>query len=86
MDDLLKAHKILMKGILKNVGSFRGVNVGVGNKNVINHIAPPYNWVPNLMRDLFNWLKKVMSICLLNLASFTMNLNLFTLLVTVTDV
>jgi len=58
LDDLLKAHKILMKGILKNAGSFRGVNVGVGNKNVINHIAPPYNLVPNLMRDLFNWLKK----------------------------
>ena len=32
LDDLLKAHKILMKDILKTAGSFRSVNVGVGNK------------------------------------------------------
>jgi Fic family protein len=57
LDDLLKAHKILMKGILKNAGSFRGVNVGVGSKNGVSHVAPPFGVVPDLMRDLFAWLK-----------------------------
>jgi len=32
LNDLLKAHKILMKDILKTAGSFRSVNVGVGSK------------------------------------------------------
>ena len=31
LEDLLEAHKILMKGILRTAGSFRSVNVGVGN-------------------------------------------------------
>ena len=57
MDDLLKAHQILMKGILKNAGSFRGVNVGVGSEDGVSHVAPPYGVVPDLMRDLFEWLK-----------------------------
>ncbi len=52
MDDLLKAHKFLMKGILKTAGCFRTVNVGVGK-----HIAPPSKRVPKLMSDVFNWLQ-----------------------------
>ena len=52
LNDLLKAHKILMKGILKNAGNFRNVNVGVGN-----YVAPPFNNVPQLMSELFEWLK-----------------------------
>lgn len=52
LDDLLKSHQILMNGILKNAGNFRGVNVGVGN-----HIAPAAKNVQYLMQNLFNWLK-----------------------------
>jgi Fic family protein len=58
LDDLLKAHKILMKDILKTAGSFRSVNVGVGSKDGVNHVAPPFGVVPDLMRDLFKWLKE----------------------------
>jgi len=58
LDDLLKAHKILMKDILKNAGSFRGVNVGVGSSDGVSHVAPPFGVVPDLIRDLFEWLKK----------------------------
>jgi Fic family protein len=58
LDDLLKAHKILMKDILKTAGSFRGVDVGVGSKDGVSHVAPPFGVVPDLMRDLFEWLKK----------------------------
>ncbi len=57
LDDLLKAHKILMNDILKTAGSFRSVNVGVGSSDGVSHVAPPYGVVPQLMRDLFDWLK-----------------------------
>ena len=57
LDDLLKAHKILMQDLLKNAGSFRSSNVGVGNISEIVHIAPPAKQIPILMRDLFDWLK-----------------------------
>jgi len=57
LDDLLKAHKILMQEILTTAGSFRSVNVGVGSSDGVSHVAPPYGVVPDLMRDLFDWLK-----------------------------
>lgn len=52
LDDLLLAHKILMDEILTTAGSFRSVNVKVGE-----HIAPQPHMVKNLMLDLFSWLK-----------------------------
>ena len=52
LDDLLRAHKILMSDLLSSAGNFRTVQVGVGN-----HIAPQSHLVPNLMIDLFEWLK-----------------------------
>ena len=57
LNDLLKAHKILMKGILTTAGSFRSVNVGVGSSDGVAHVAPPHGVVADLMRDLFDWLK-----------------------------
>ncbi|WP_419678497.1 Fic family protein [Aliarcobacter lanthieri] len=52
LDDLLLAHKILMDEILTTAGSFRSVNVKVGE-----HIAPQPNMVNELMINLFSWLK-----------------------------
>ena len=52
LDDLLQAHKILMDEILTTAGSFRSVNVKVGE-----HIAPQANMVNELMINLFSWLK-----------------------------
>ena len=57
LDDLLKAHNYLMKGILNSAGSFRGVNVGVGSSDGVSHVAPPFGVVPQLMQNLFEWLK-----------------------------
>ena len=57
LDDLLKAHKILMQDLLKEAGIFRNSNVGVGNLNEIVHIAPPAKQIPKLMQNLFDWLK-----------------------------
>lgn len=52
LDDLLHAHKILMDEILTSAGSFRNVNVKVGE-----HIAPQPHMVNDLMVKLFSWLK-----------------------------
>lgn len=52
LDDLLRAHELLMNGVLTNAGQFRRVQVGVGH-----HVAPPASRVPTLMSDLFVWLK-----------------------------
>jgi Fic family protein len=52
LDDLLLAHKILMEEILTTAGSFRSVNVKVGE-----HIAPQLTMVNELMINLFSWLK-----------------------------
>lgn len=56
MDDLLKAHTILMEGMLKTPGQFRTVNVGVGGKSGVTHVAPQPHLVPELMQKLFDWL------------------------------
>ncbi len=50
--DLLYAHKILMSEMLITAGSFRSSNVRVGE-----HIAPQAHLVPELMTQLFDWLK-----------------------------
>ena len=52
ISDLLQAHKILMNEILNNAGNFRTSNVRVGE-----HIAPQAYLVPQLMEQLFEWLK-----------------------------
>ena len=55
--DLLLAHKFLMQNILNNAGVYRQTNVGVGGKDGVTHVAPPPNMVPQLMGNLFQWLK-----------------------------
>ncbi len=57
MDDLLKAHGLMTKGLVDRAGKFRNCNVGVvdGFGNVV-HMAPPFANVPSLVKDLFAWL------------------------------
>lgn len=55
--DLLSAHAYLMQGLLRNAGVYRSVNVGVGGKEGVTHVAPPPNRVPQLMGELFAWLQ-----------------------------
>jgi len=52
LTDCLTAHEMLMRDVLKKAGQLRGSDVGVGQ-----HVAPPYSRVPQLMDDLFDWLK-----------------------------
>jgi Fic family protein len=53
----LKAHKILMKGLIENPGTYRKQGVGIVKGTKVEHIAPPFKNVPSLMSDLFNYLK-----------------------------
>jgi Fic family protein len=52
----LKAHRLLMKGLIENPGKYRSKGVGIVNGNKVEHVAPPHENVPFLMKDLFNYL------------------------------
>lgn len=56
--DLLKAHKIMTEGLVKEAGVFRSKSVGVYAGERLIHIGTPANYVPVLIGQLFNWLKK----------------------------
>ena len=55
--DLLKAHKTMMMALADDAGAFRRRGVGVTDGKKIIHMAPPAGRVPELMGDLFDWLK-----------------------------
>lgn len=57
LDSLLRAHKILMDGLVKDAGKLRRTNVGVRAGSRIVHMAPPHARVPELMDNLFTFLK-----------------------------
>ena len=56
--DLLKAHELMMAGLIKENGSFRQGDVGVFDGNVVIHVAPPARLVPQEIQDLFDWYQK----------------------------
>lgn len=57
--DLLKAHGLMTAGLVERPGRWRNCNVKVVNANrEVMHMAPPWDHVPFLMRDLFAWLKR----------------------------
>ncbi len=55
--DLLKAHKILMKNLIKNAGEFRNRSVGMVKGNKIEHMAPPSQLVPGQISNLLKYTK-----------------------------
>lgn len=57
--DLLKAHALMTMGLVDRPGKWRNCNVGVFNaQGKAMHHAPPWDQVPLLMKDLFDWLKR----------------------------
>ena len=55
VDDLLKAHKLMMKGLVPENGRFRSGGVGIFNGEKLIHMAPPAEFVPEHIRNLFAW-------------------------------
>jgi Fic family protein len=53
---LLKAHRILMAGLIDDPGHYRSGNVGVMKGKQVVHMAPPASRINKLMHDLLKWL------------------------------
>ena len=58
LNDLKRAHGIMMKGLIDGAGALRTKSVGVISENgKVIHVAPPHNMVSVLMSQLFDWLR-----------------------------
>ena len=55
--DLLKAHEMLMVGLLDAPGHYRRGAIAVAGAGEVHHIGPPASRVPQLMSDLLSWLE-----------------------------
>lgn len=66
----LKAHQIMMKGLLVNPGKYRNKSVGIVKGLEVAHVAPPFENVPFLMKDLFRYLKESDEITLIKSCVF----------------
>jgi len=53
----LKAHKLLMNGLVPDPGSYRKQAVGIAKGSKLEHMAPPHENIPFLMKDLFRYVK-----------------------------
>lgn len=57
MEDLLKAHSLMMKGLIGEIGCFRSSGVGVFDGSRVIHMAPSPKMVSKLMENLFAFIK-----------------------------
>ncbi len=53
----LRAHKELMSDLMEKPGEYRKQGVGIVKGSKVEHLAPPFERVPFLMKDLFDYLK-----------------------------
>ncbi|MCF6312161.1 MAG: Fic family protein [Verrucomicrobiales bacterium] len=58
IDDLLRAHALMMDGLVDRPGAFRSGGVGIAKGKTVVHLAPPAEMVTGLMNDLLKWLKE----------------------------
>ncbi|QQV74997.1 hypothetical protein H6P87_00542 [Rickettsia tillamookensis] len=56
IESLLKAHEILMQGLVEDNGKWRKGNAGILKGTEIIHFAPPASRVSLLMQDLFEFI------------------------------
>ncbi len=66
----LSAHKILMKDLITDPGKYRKQGVGIVKGSKLKHLAPSFQNVPYLMKDLFNYVKKGEEITLIKSCVF----------------
>ena len=66
----LNAHQIMMKGLIANPGKYRNKSVGIVKGLEVAHVAPPFENIPFLMKDLFTFLKKSDEITLIKSCVF----------------
>ena len=58
LKSFLKAHQLLMKGLIAAPGKQRTKSVGIFKGDQVSHIAPPANQPHFLMKELFDYYKK----------------------------
>ena len=68
--DFLKAHQLLLQKLIKDTGTYRKQSVGIVKGSKVEHIAPPFENVPYLMKDLFEYLKDENEITLIKSCVF----------------
>lgn len=56
VEDLLKAHGVMMQALAGDAGRFKSGGVGAFSEKGCVHMAPPADRVPMLINDLFEWL------------------------------
>ena len=56
--DFLKAHQLMTVDLVKDAGHFRSQGVGVFAGAKLIHAGANYQFVPQLIKDLFEWAKK----------------------------
>ena len=56
--DLLKAHRVMMEGLIPENGTFRSGGVGIFDGDIVVHMAPPAKFVPMQIQELFDWYKE----------------------------
>ncbi|MDR0981665.1 MAG: Fic family protein [Culturomica sp.] len=56
--DFLKAHQLMTTQLVKDAGHFRSQDVGVFEGAKLVHAGAGYQFVPQLITDLFAWAKK----------------------------
>ena len=58
IDDLLKTHGIMMNGLVSEAGQIRKGQVGVYNEHgKVVYLAPPAEFVPEQLGQLFDWIR-----------------------------
>nr|WP_314897741.1 Fic family protein [uncultured Flavobacterium sp.] len=66
----LKAHLELMKGLIESAGKYRKQGVGIVKGTKVEHVAPPFENVSFLMKDLFEYLKDTEELTLIKSCVF----------------
>ena len=56
--DFLKAHQFMTANLVKDAGHFRSQGVGVFAGSQLIHAGASYQFVPQLITDLFSWAEK----------------------------
>jgi Fic family protein len=57
VESLCEAHQTLMSGLISDNGQLRRKSVGIVKGVKVAHVAPPGDMVPQLVRDLLNYIK-----------------------------
>ena len=66
----LKAHRMLMQGLVSTPGKFRTRGVGIVKGNKVAHMAPPASRVNGLVKELFKYLKSDKDLALIKSCVF----------------